>query len=95
MSLKHTLGIASYIKAIHYRQKHFFHASVNFKILGFLAFHIVLFQTSGVTVTRWSALESHQRALHTRKVRFTHNYISQNSLPGLISTDHIHLYLIH
>jgi len=45
-----------------------------------------------VTVTRWSALESHQRALHTRC--FIHNYISQNSLPGLI-TDHIHRYLIY
>jgi len=48
-----------------------------------------------VTVTRWSALESHQRALHTRWSCFTHNYISQNSLPVLIITDHIHLYLIH
>jgi len=43
--------------------------------------------------TSWSALESHQRALHTDYYHSLTNYISHNSLPGLI-TDCIHLYLI-
>jgi len=44
-----------------------------------------------VTATSWSALLSQQ--LQIRLLSLT-NYISQNSLPGLIITDHIHLYLI-
>jgi len=43
--------------------------------------------------TSWSALESHQRALHTDYYHSLTNYISHNSLPGLV-TDCIHLYLI-
>jgi len=46
-----------------------------------------------VTITSWSAPERLQRALQIRLFSLT-NYISQNSLPGLIITDHI-LYLIH
>ena len=46
-------------------------------------------------VTSWSALESHQRALHTTLFCSLTDYISHHSLPGLISTHyHIHLYLI-